>query len=143
MMLTVYTVSTRTLDMVKLAVWDCGSSMSRICLGSQELAQATPDQLGDCPKGRAYGLGSLGSRKRRYDDLGASTSLEPMVPRSKFDNIVDQLKTGCGVHAEPIWVTMDGAGLSQQPPPPQERQQQEQMDPTDPLQHDDVDRRER
>ncbi|KAK9124192.1 hypothetical protein Sjap_013794 [Stephania japonica] len=45
---------------------------------------------GDCPKGRVYSLGSLESRKRIYDDLGASTSQEPMVPR--FDNIADQLR---------------------------------------------------
>ncbi|KAK9111950.1 hypothetical protein Scep_019469 [Stephania cephalantha] len=29
---------------------------------------------GECPKGRVYGLGSLGRKKRRYADLDASTS---------------------------------------------------------------------
>ncbi|KAK9103024.1 hypothetical protein Sjap_020278 [Stephania japonica] len=36
-----------------------------------------------CPKGRVYGLGSLGRKKRRYADPGASTSEMPdMVPRA-------------------------------------------------------------
>ncbi|KAK9123619.1 hypothetical protein Sjap_013221 [Stephania japonica] len=91
----------------------------------QELTQATPDHpvdemalyydmVGDCPKGRVYSIGSLGNRKRSYDELGASTSQKAMVPRSKFDNIADQLR--------------------------QEQQQQVQMDPVDPLQHDNIDR---
>ncbi|KAK9100758.1 hypothetical protein Scep_024188 [Stephania cephalantha] len=71
----------------------------------QELTQATPDQpvddeavyynvAGECPKGRVYGLRSLGRKKRRYVDPGASTS---------------QRQFG---------MTMDGVGLSQPPPPP-------------------------
>ncbi|KAK9135568.1 hypothetical protein Syun_014898 [Stephania yunnanensis] len=51
----------------------------------QELTQATPDQhvddeamyynvVGECPKGRFYGLGLLRRKKRRYTDPGASTS---------------------------------------------------------------------
>ncbi|KAK9107619.1 hypothetical protein Syun_023630 [Stephania yunnanensis] len=64
----------------------------------QELTQATPDQLmddeavyynvpGECPKGRVYGLGSLGRKKRRYANLGISTSQLPeMVPRSEFES---------------------------------------------------------
>ncbi|KAK9157469.1 hypothetical protein Scep_004043 [Stephania cephalantha] len=51
----------------------------------QELTQTIPDQpvddealyykvAGECPKGRVYGLGSLGRKKRRYADPGASTS---------------------------------------------------------------------
>ncbi|KAK9106603.1 hypothetical protein Syun_022614 [Stephania yunnanensis] len=50
-----------------------------------ELTQTTPDQpvddeavyykvAGKCPKGRVYGLGSLGRKKRRYADDDASTS---------------------------------------------------------------------
>ncbi|KAK9086674.1 hypothetical protein Syun_029068 [Stephania yunnanensis] len=50
-----------------------------------ELTQTTPDQPVDdeavyykvkceCPKGRVYGLGSLGRKKRRYADADASTS---------------------------------------------------------------------
>ncbi|KAK9088933.1 hypothetical protein Scep_028015 [Stephania cephalantha] len=58
-----------------------------------ELTKATPDQpvddeavhlnvAGECPKGRVYGLRSLGRKKRRYADPGASTSQMPeMVPR--------------------------------------------------------------
>ncbi|KAK9154960.1 hypothetical protein Sjap_002440 [Stephania japonica] len=63
----------------------------------QELTQATPDQsvddeavylnvAGECPKGRVYGLGSLGRKKRRYADPSASTSEMPdMVPRAEFN----------------------------------------------------------
>ncbi|KAK9127896.1 hypothetical protein Syun_016693 [Stephania yunnanensis] len=51
----------------------------------RELTQTTPDQpvddeevyyklAGECPKGRVYGLGSLGIKKRRYADVDASTS---------------------------------------------------------------------
>ncbi|KAK9089436.1 hypothetical protein Scep_028518 [Stephania cephalantha] len=51
----------------------------------QELTQTTPDQLvddeavyykvaGECPKGRVYGLESLGRKKTRYADADASTS---------------------------------------------------------------------
>ncbi|KAK9128176.1 hypothetical protein Syun_016973 [Stephania yunnanensis] len=59
-----------------------------------EPTQATPDQpvddeavyfnaAGECPKGRVYGLKSLGRKRRRYADLGASTSQMPeMVARS-------------------------------------------------------------
>ncbi|KAK9125332.1 hypothetical protein Scep_014178 [Stephania cephalantha] len=68
-----------------------------------ELTQATPDQqvddetvylnvAGECPKGRVYGLGSLGRKKRRYVDLVASTSQMPkMVPHSEFDSVAEQL----------------------------------------------------
>ncbi|KAK9114019.1 hypothetical protein Syun_020816 [Stephania yunnanensis] len=55
----------------------------------QELTQTTPDQpvdddavyykvAGECPKGRVYGLRSLGRKKRRYVDPDASTS-QPCV----------------------------------------------------------------
>ncbi|KAK9095001.1 hypothetical protein Scep_026470 [Stephania cephalantha] len=70
----------------------------------QELIQATPNQpvddeavyynvAGECPKGRVYGLGSLGRKKRIYADPGASTSQLPeMVPRSEFDSVAEQLR---------------------------------------------------
>ncbi|KAK9140606.1 hypothetical protein Scep_010287 [Stephania cephalantha] len=68
--------------------------------GCQELTQATPDQpvddaavyydvVGDYPKGRVYDLNSLGRKKRKYAAPDASTS---QVPRSKFDNIANQLR---------------------------------------------------
>ncbi|KAK9112114.1 hypothetical protein Scep_019633 [Stephania cephalantha] len=51
------------------------------------------DVAGECPKGRVYGLGSLGRKKRKYVDPGASTSqVPPMVPRSEFDNVAEQLR---------------------------------------------------
>ncbi|KAK9105188.1 hypothetical protein Scep_022032 [Stephania cephalantha] len=70
----------------------------------QVLTQATPDQsvddeavyvnvAGECPKGRVYGLGSLGRKKMRYADPGASTSQMPdMVPRAEFDVVAEQLR---------------------------------------------------
>ncbi|KAK9114020.1 hypothetical protein Syun_020817 [Stephania yunnanensis] len=69
-----------------------------------ELTQATPGQpvddeavcfnvAGECPKRPVYGLGSLGRKKRRYADYGASTSEMPkMVPHSEFDSVVEQLR---------------------------------------------------
>ncbi|KAK9128795.1 hypothetical protein Syun_017592 [Stephania yunnanensis] len=47
----------------------------------------------ECPRGRVYGLGSLGRKKRRYADPGASTSQMPkMAPRSEFDSVAEQLR---------------------------------------------------
>ncbi|KAK9139015.1 hypothetical protein Scep_008696 [Stephania cephalantha] len=70
----------------------------------QELTQATLDQsvdydavyynvAGECPRGRVYSLGSLGRKKIRYADPGASTSQMPdMVSRSEFDSVAEQLR---------------------------------------------------
>ncbi|KAK9166487.1 hypothetical protein Scep_001678 [Stephania cephalantha] len=122
----------------------------------QELTQATPDQLvddeavyfnvvGECPKGRVYGLGSLGRKKRRYADPGVSTSQLPnMVPRSEFDSVVEQLRLVVAFVQRQFAMTMDGAGLSQpqpQPPPPPHERQHPQIDPVNPpQQQDNVDR---
>ncbi|KAK9119031.1 hypothetical protein Scep_017124 [Stephania cephalantha] len=68
----------------------------------QEHTQATPDQAIDeeqpyydvvevYPKRRVYGLKSIARKKRRYADLGASTSQQPMVRRSEFGAIVQRL----------------------------------------------------
>ncbi|KAK9089486.1 hypothetical protein Scep_028568 [Stephania cephalantha] len=68
---------------LRRSVRDNGSKLQR--RGAQELIQTTLDQLvddeavyykvaGECPKGRVYGLGSLGRKKRRYADADASTS---------------------------------------------------------------------
>ncbi|KAK9158288.1 hypothetical protein Scep_004862 [Stephania cephalantha] len=80
----------------------------------QELTRATPDQsvddvVGDCPKGRVYGLELLGRKKRRYAHLGR------------------------GVYAEAV---RDDHGRSVPPPSPQE-QQQAQTNPADPPQQQD------
>ncbi|KAK9089030.1 hypothetical protein Scep_028112 [Stephania cephalantha] len=96
-----------------------------------ELTQATPEQpvddeavylnmAGECPKGRVYGLGSLGRKKRRYADPGARTSQMPeMVPRAEFDIVAEQLRKVMAFMHQQFGMTMDGAGLSQpQPPPP-------------------------
>ncbi|KAK9087518.1 hypothetical protein Syun_029912 [Stephania yunnanensis] len=122
-----------------------------------ELTQATPDQsvddeavylnvAGECPKGRVYGLGSLGRKKRRYADPGANTSQMPeMVPRAEIDIVVEQLRKVMAFMHQQFGMTMDGAGLSQpQPPPPpppppspHDQQQPQQIDPADPPQQQD------
>ncbi|KAK9081717.1 hypothetical protein Syun_030763 [Stephania yunnanensis] len=101
-----------------------------------ELTQATPDQpvddeavylnvAGECPKGRVYDLGSLGRKKRRYVDPGASMSQMPdMVPRAKFDIVAEQLRKVLAIMHQQFGMTMDGAGLSQPPPPPPPHDQQ-------------------
>ncbi|KAK9094223.1 hypothetical protein Scep_025692 [Stephania cephalantha] len=121
----------------------------------QELTQATPDQpvddeavyynvAGECPKGRVYGLGSLGRKNRIYADPGASTSQLPeMVPRSEFDSVADQLRQVVAFMQRQFGMTIDAAGLSRpqpQPPPPplpHEQQQPPQIDPADPPQQQD------
>ncbi|KAK9128233.1 hypothetical protein Syun_017030 [Stephania yunnanensis] len=119
--------------------------------GRLELTQATPDQpvddeamylnvAAECPKGRVYDLGSLGRKKRRYADPGASTSqMTEMVSRSEFDNVAEQLRQVVAFMQRQFRMTMDGAGLSQPqpPPPPHEHQQPPQVDPADPLQQQD------
>ncbi|KAK9094417.1 hypothetical protein Scep_025886 [Stephania cephalantha] len=118
----------------------------------QKLTQATIDQpvddeavyfnvAGECPKGRVYGLGSLGRKKIRYADPGASTSqLSEMVPRSEFDSVAEQLRQVVAFMQRQLGTTMDRAGLSQpqppppRPPPPHEQQQPPQIDPADPPQ---------
>ncbi|KAK9121095.1 hypothetical protein Syun_018712 [Stephania yunnanensis] len=122
-----------------------------------ELTQATPDQpvddeavylnvAGECPKGRVYSLGSLRRNKKRYADLGASTSQkQEMVPRAEFDIVADQLRKVMAFMHHQFRMTMDGAGLSQpQPPPPPlppppypDQQQPPQIDSADPPQQGD------
>ncbi|KAK9085893.1 hypothetical protein Sjap_026304 [Stephania japonica] len=121
----------------------------------QELTCATPDQsvddeavylnvAGECPKGRVYGLGSLGRKKRRYADPGASTSEMPdMVPRAEFNVVAEQLRKVMEFMQQHLGMNMDGAGLSQQQPPPppapppHDQQQLSQIDPIDPPQQGD------
>ncbi|KAK9121030.1 hypothetical protein Syun_018647 [Stephania yunnanensis] len=120
-----------------------GRSMNNLQRRRLELTQATPDQsvddeavyfnvAGECPKGRIYGLESLGRKKRRYADPGASTSQMPeMMPRSEFDIVVDQLQQVLAFMQRQFRMTMDGAGLSQlrPPPPPHDHHHQPQIDP--------------
>ncbi|KAK9135227.1 hypothetical protein Syun_014557 [Stephania yunnanensis] len=103
----------------------------RLQMRRQELTQDTPDQsvddeavylnvAGECPKGRVYDLRSLGRKKRRYADPGASTSQMPeMVPRAEFDIVAEQLRKVMEFMHQHLGMNMDGAGISQpQPPPP-------------------------
>ncbi|KAK9118504.1 hypothetical protein Scep_016597 [Stephania cephalantha] len=73
---------------------------------------------GECPRGRVYGLGSLGRKKKIYAD------------------------PGFGVYAEAIRDDHGRSSLSQpQPPPPPHEHQQPQTDPADPpQQHNNVDK---
>ncbi|KAK9169341.1 hypothetical protein Syun_001481 [Stephania yunnanensis] len=154
-------------------VWDASLEWPRAGIGyelrafeaklqrrRQELTQATPDQsvddeavyynvAGECPKGRVYGLESLGRKNRRYADPDASTSQLPeMVPRSEFDSVVEQLRHVVVFMQRQFGITIDEAGLSRlQPPPPplppphEQQQQPPQIDPADlPQQQDNVHR---
>ncbi|KAK9110597.1 hypothetical protein Sjap_018657 [Stephania japonica] len=106
----------------------------------RELTCATPDQsvndeavylnvAGECPKGRVYGLGSLGRKKRRYADPGASTSEMPdMVPRAEFNVVAEQLRKVMEFMQEDLGMNMDGAAYLKnnhhhhQAPPPHDQE---------------------
>ncbi|KAK9166570.1 hypothetical protein Scep_001761 [Stephania cephalantha] len=125
----------------------------------EEHTQATSDQpidekqlyydaIGECSKGRVYGLGSLAKRKMRYEDPGTSTFREPMVRRSELDAVVQRLAQFEAFVQSQLGMRMDfGASTFQAPPPPplspppQEHHQQVGMNPTcSPQQkHDDGD----
>ncbi|KAK9099134.1 hypothetical protein Syun_026179 [Stephania yunnanensis] len=106
------------------------------------ILHTTPDQpvddeavyynvASECPKGRVYGLGSLGRKKRIYVDPDASTSRLPkMVPRSEFDSVTEQLRQVVAFMHRQFGMTIDGAGLSQphpQPQPPPAPHEQQKM----------------
>ncbi|KAK9118864.1 hypothetical protein Scep_016957 [Stephania cephalantha] len=90
----------------------------------QELTQATPDQpiddvavyynvAGACPRGRVYGLESLGRKKRRYADPCASTSqLSEMVPRLEFDSVAEQLRQVLAFMQRQFGMTMESRPIS-------------------------------
>ncbi|KAK9155844.1 hypothetical protein Sjap_003324 [Stephania japonica] len=79
---------------------------------------ATPEQsvddeavylnvAGECSKGRVYGLGSVGRKKRRYGTPGASTSRAPdVVPRASSMSLRSNYE-GYELHASASW---DGHG---------------------------------
>ncbi|KAK9080999.1 hypothetical protein Syun_030679 [Stephania yunnanensis] len=123
----------------------------------QELTQATPEQsvddeavylnvAGESSKGRVYGLGSVGRKKRRYGTPGASTSQTPdVVPRASsmsLRNNYERLCTSCNKYS---W---DGHGRNRPssrhqppppppPPPPHDQRMPPQIDPVDPPQQGD------
>ncbi|KAK9146318.1 hypothetical protein Sjap_006221 [Stephania japonica] len=80
---------------------------------------ATPEQsvddeavylnvAGECSKGRVYGLGSVGRKKRRYGTPGASTSQTPdVVPRARVRCRCGATTKGYELHASASW---DGHG---------------------------------
>ncbi|KAK9118512.1 hypothetical protein Scep_016605 [Stephania cephalantha] len=86
----------------------------RLQMRRQELTQATPDQsvddeavylkaAGECPKGRVYGLGSLGRKKRRYarSRVLARPRCSDMV-RVRVQCRCRAITKGYGVHASKI-----------------------------------------
>ncbi|KAK9169440.1 hypothetical protein Syun_001580 [Stephania yunnanensis] len=86
--------------------------------------------------------------KKRYEDLDASTSEEPMVRRSELDAVVQRLAQFEAFVQSQSGMRMDfGASTFQAPPPPppllppQDHHQQVGMDPTRSTQqqHDDGD----
>ncbi|KAK9146369.1 hypothetical protein Sjap_006272 [Stephania japonica] len=122
----------------------------------QELTQATPEQsvddeavylnvAGECSKGRVYGLGSVGRKKRRYGTPGASTSQTPdVVPRAEFDVVAEQLRKVMNFMHQHLGMDMDEIGLAQQQPPPppptpppHDQRMPPQIDPADPPQQGD------
>ncbi|KAK9098629.1 hypothetical protein Syun_025674 [Stephania yunnanensis] len=104
---------------------------------------------GECSKGRVYGLGSVGRKKRRYGDPGASTSEMPdVVPRPEFNVVAEQLRKVMEFMQQHLGMNMDETGLAQQqppppppPPPPHDRKNTAQIDPVDPPQQGDNDER--
>ncbi|KAK9113661.1 hypothetical protein Syun_020458 [Stephania yunnanensis] len=90
-----------------------------------------------------YGLGSLGRKKRRYADPGASTSQMPdMVKRAEFNVVAEQLRKVMEFMHQHLRMNMDETGLSRQqqpppPPPPHDQQQPPQIDHIDPPQQGD------
>ncbi|KAK9116379.1 hypothetical protein Sjap_015326 [Stephania japonica] len=117
---------------------------------------ATPEQsvddeavylnvAGECSKGRVYGLGSVGRKKRRYGTPGASTSQTPdVVPRAEFDVVAEQLRKVMNFMHQHLGMDMDEIGLAQQQPPPppptpppHDQAMPPQIDPADPPQQGD------
>ncbi|KAK9169358.1 hypothetical protein Syun_001498 [Stephania yunnanensis] len=133
-----------------------GRVIDRLQSRRQELTQATPEQsvddeavylnvAGECSKGRVYGLGSVGRKKRRYGTPGASTSQTPdVVPRAEFDVVAEQLRKVMNFMQHRLGMDMDEIDLAQHqppppppPPPPHDQQQPPQIDPVDPPQQGD------
>ncbi|KAK9114323.1 hypothetical protein Syun_021120 [Stephania yunnanensis] len=131
-------------------------SADRLQSRRRELTQATPEQLlddeavylnvaGESSKGRVYGLGSVGRKKRRYGAPGASTSETPdVVPRPEFNVVAEQLRKVMEFMQHHLGMNMDEVGLAQQPPPPpppppppHDQQQPPQIDLVDPPQQGD------
>ncbi|KAK9123500.1 hypothetical protein Sjap_013102 [Stephania japonica] len=85
---------------------------------------ATPEQsvddeavylnvAGECSKGRVYGLGSVGRKKRRYGTPGASTSQTPDVVRGRVRCRCEQLRKVMNFMHQDLGMDMDEIGLAQ------------------------------
>ncbi|KAK9092811.1 hypothetical protein Syun_027722 [Stephania yunnanensis] len=92
--------------------------LDRLQSRRQELTQATPEQsvddeavylnvAGESSKGRVYGLGSVGRKKRRYGAPGASTSRRRMWCRGRVRCRCGATTKGYELHASASW---DGHG---------------------------------
>ncbi|KAK9102186.1 hypothetical protein Sjap_019440 [Stephania japonica] len=99
------------------SILDRSGSMLRS--GRREATRATPEQsvddeavylnvAGECSKGRVYGLGSVGRKKRRYGTPGASTSQSlRMWCRGRVRCRCGATTKGYELHASASW---DGHG---------------------------------
>ncbi|KAK9138175.1 hypothetical protein Sjap_008769 [Stephania japonica] len=91
----------------------------------REATRATPEQsvddeavylnvAGECSKGRVYGLGSVGRKKRRYGTPGASTSQTPGCGAAgEFDVVAEQLRKVMNFMHRHLGMDMDEIGLAQ------------------------------
>ncbi|KAK9127862.1 hypothetical protein Syun_016659 [Stephania yunnanensis] len=92
--------------------------------------RATPEQsvddeavylnvAGESSKGRVYGLGSVGRKKRRYGAPGASTSRDAGCGAAgEFNIVAEQLRKVMEFMHQRLGMDMDEIGLAQQQPPP-------------------------
>ncbi|KAK9100244.1 hypothetical protein Scep_023674 [Stephania cephalantha] len=117
---------------------------------------ATPEQsvddeavylnvAGKSSKGRVYGLGSVGRKKRRYGAPGATTSrTRGCGAAGEFDVVAEQLRKVMEFMHRRLGMDMDEIGLAQEqppppppPPPPHDQRIPPQIDPVDPPQQGD------
>ncbi|KAK9132141.1 hypothetical protein Scep_011669 [Stephania cephalantha] len=73
------------------------------------------DVAGESSKGRVYGLGSVGRKKRRYGAPGASTSRDAGcgARASEFDVVAEQLRKVMEFMHRRLGMDMDEIGLAQ------------------------------
>ncbi|KAK9142813.1 hypothetical protein Syun_012213 [Stephania yunnanensis] len=90
----------------------------------REATRATPEQsvddeavylnvVGESSKGRVYGLGSVGRKKRRYGAPGASTSRRRMWCAGEFNVVAEQLRKVMEFMHRRLGMDMDEIGLAQ------------------------------
>ncbi|KAK9109951.1 hypothetical protein Sjap_018011 [Stephania japonica] len=115
---------------------------------TSEATRATPEQsvddeavylnvAGECSKGRVYGLGSVGRKKRGDTELLVLARRDAGCGAAgEFDVVAEQLRKVMNFMHQRLGMDMDEIGLAQQqppppppPPPPHDQQQPPQIDP--------------